>query len=323
VERLLYRNKGNTLGFKKAAVKSVFDRAGLPDPTGGTMVKLLLRGMRREDGPSTSTKQPASLRHLEGLHSDLQARRLGRKGTAMWAAACLGYFFALRSRSYSAKGKNGKGRDNGSYDERDILRRRDVRFLAGEGVGAVVVKPTMDNAHTITRMVVVIKRSKSDPAGLGYERAINANSHPYICPVKAVLAHLLLTSNLPDSYPVCAYDAGGREGGVAKRVVTRAEVSDGLKAVATRLGENMRGLASHSLRIGGATAMAAAGIPDSFICYWGFWASAAYRGYVRHVLEEPWEKELTELLVSQDLHSTKENRASPWGDKAGGEAWLA
>jgi hypothetical protein len=44
---------------------------------------------------------------------------------------------------------------------------------------------------------------------------------------------------------------------------------------------------------------------------------------VRHVLEEPWEKELTELLVSQDLHSTKENRASPWGDKAGGEAWLA
>jgi len=315
VERVLHRNKGTTLGVKKAAIRSVFERAGLPDPTSGQRIKLMLRGARNEDGPG-STKQPAMLRHLMGVYQVLREKQLGRKGTAMWAAMCLGYFFTLRSRNYAAENRKGE------YDERDILRRKDVQFVTGEGPSARVVVPTRENAHLISRMIIKVRRSKTDPTGAGFERAINANSHPQACAVKAVLAHFLLTAGLPDEYPVCSYDAVA-SGVRAKSVISRDEVANALKAVAMQMGESMDDMGSHSLRIGGATAMAAAAIPDNFIMYWGFWKSAAYLGYVRHVKEDPWEKHLAERIVSQDLHTSerqwKPTRTGSWGDKADGQ----
>jgi hypothetical protein len=313
-ERVEHCNKGSTLGVKKAAIKSLFERAGLPDPTSGQRVKLLLRGMRNEDGASPS-KQPASLRHLRGVFEDLRAKRRGRQGTATWAAVCIGFFFTLRSRSYSAAKKRSE------YKEEEILRRADVKFIAGEGARARVVAPSRDNVGNIRSMVIRIKRSKTDGEGRGYERAITINSDPYLCVVKAVLAHLLLTADLPAEYPVCAYDAAASANGRALHVVTRADVAGALKAVATRLGEDVTLVSSHSLRIGGATAMAAAGFPDSFVCYWGFWRSPAYRGYIRHVREDPWEKQLAERLIQRDLIITEEQQPSswarPWGANTG------
>lgn len=316
VERIVHRNKGSTLGVKKAAIRSAFEHEGLQDPTSGQRVKLVLRGMRREDGPPAS-KQPAMLRHLEGVYQDLQVKKLGSQGTAMWAAVCLGYFFTLRSRSYVAKNK-GRG-----YNKRDILLRRDVHFVAGRGAEARVIKPTRENAHLVTRMIIRVKRSKTDQLGEGYERGININSHPYACAVKAVLAHLLVTPGLPGEYPVCCFDAKAAMRSTAQWTITRDEVSKALKGAAMRMGESTDDLGSHSLRIGGATALAAAGAPDSFICYWGFWKSPAYRGYLRHVKEDPWEHRLAEELVRQDLHTAEEQQKPkwprPWGDKEGSE----
>lgn len=307
-------NKGKTLGVKKAAIKSFFERAGLPDPTSGQRVKLLLRGMRNEDGASPS-KQPATLRHLRGVYEDLKAKRRGRQGTATWAAICLGFFFTLRSRSYSAPEKRNE------YKEEEILRRADVKFLSGEGARARVVVPSRDNVDSIRSMVIRIKKSKTDGEGRGYERAITANSDPHLCVVKAVMVHLLLTPDLPAEYPVCAFDAAASASGRAGQVVTRADVATALKVVAIRLGEDVTLVSSHSLRIGGATAMAAAGFPDSFICYWGFWRSPAYRGYIRHVRDDPWEKQLAERLIRRDLIITEVQQPSswarPWGANTG------
>lgn len=312
-QRLLRRNKASTLAVKKASIKSVFDRAGLEDPTSGRRIQLLLKGMRREDGPSRASKQPVTLRHLLAIHEDLQARRLGSRGSALWAAACLCYFFCLRSKNVVAKGKGKR------YDPEYVLRRRDIRFVAGEGSHAHVVELTPETAPRITRMVIRVRRSKTDPEGRGYQRAVNLNNHPFACVIKAVIAHLLATPGLPDAAPVCAFDQFLEEGHLAKHVVTREDLSDAVKAVALRLGEDKDEYASHSFRIGCATAMAASGFPDTFIMYWGFWKSASYRGYVRHVREDPWERKLADALIRQDLHPTQgqhfiENWASLWGD---------
>lgn len=312
-ERLLYRNKASTLGVKKASVKSRFDRAGLEDPTSGRRIQLLLKGMRREDGPSPGGKQPVTLRHLSAINEDLQARRIGTKGSALWAAACLCYFFCLRSKNVVAKGKEKQ------YDPDYILRRGDVRFLAGEGTGEHAVELTPENAPLIKRMVIRIRKSKTDTVGKGYHRAINVNNHPKICAVKAVMAHLLQTPGLPEDAPICAFDRALAEGHQARHVITREDLADAVKAVALRLGEDKDQYASHSFRIGCATAMAAAGFPDTFIMYWGFWKSPAYRGYVRHVMEDPWERELADALIRQDLHPTHGQRlinkwAGLWGD---------
>lgn len=312
-QRLLYCNKASTLGVKKAAIKCIFDRAGLEDPTSGRRIQLALKGMRREDGPSQSRKQPACLRHLRGIYEDLQARRIGSKGSAMWAAACLCYFFCLRSKNVVAKGKDK------SFDPTYILRRRDIRFRVGKGSQANVVKLAPENAHLITSMVIRVRRSKTDTEGRGFERAIIANKHPHLCVVKAVITHLLLTQGLPDDAPVCAFDQALEEGHTAKQVITREDLADAVKAVALRLGEDMDQYASHSFRIGSATAMAAAGFPDTFIMYWGFWKSPSYRVYIRHVMEDPWEREIADALIRQDLHPTQgqlpcNSRAGPWGD---------
>jgi hypothetical protein len=313
-ERVEHRNKGNTLGVKKSAIKSFFERAGLPDPTSGQRGKLLVRGMRNEDGVSPS-RQPATLRHLRGVYEDLKARRLGSQGTATWAAVCLGFFFTLRSKSYAA------GKKRSEYKESEILRRADVKFIAGEGARARVVAPSREKVDSIRSMVIRIKRSKTDTEGRGYERAITVNSDAHLCVVKAVLAHLLLTPDLPAEYPVCAYDAKASASGRASLVVTRADVAAALKSVAVRLGEDVTLVSSHSLRIGGATAMAAAGFPDSFVCYWGFWRSPAYRGYIRHVREDPWEQQLAERLIRRDLITTVAEQPSswarPWGANTG------
>lgn len=148
-------------------------------------------------------------------------------------------------------------------------------------------------------------RTKSDQGAKGYQRAISINKHPFACAIKAVIAHLLQTPGLPGDAPVCAYDEVVEEGHAAKLVVTRPELADAVKAIALRLGDDKDQYASHSFRIGCATAMAAAGFPDTFIMYWGFWKSPSYRLYVRHVLEDPWERKLADALISQDLHPTQ------------------
>lgn len=75
------------------------------------------------------------------------------------------------------------------------------------------------------------------------------------------------TSNLPDSAPVCAYEDRSEvdDDDELWPCVTRKDVSSILKEVVRELGENELDFASHSLRVGGATAMRSAGFSDSFI----------------------------------------------------------
>ena len=293
--RIVRLNRANTIKTKKAAIKLMFERAGLPDPTSGRRISLVIRGMQNEDGPERKTKQPVTRRHLLGIHEDLQAQKLGKKGSAIWAAACLCFFFSLRSKNAVAKDKTE------GFSPSHIIKRSDIDFVEGRGQSARVVELTPETAPRITRMIVRVDSTKTGP---GFKRAINVNKHPFICVVKAVIAHLLATPGLPGDAPVCAYDSFIEEGQAARLVVTRQELAAAAKATALRLGDKVEDYASHSFRIGSATAMAAAGFPDSFIMYWGHWKSASYRLYIRHTEEDPWESQLPDALISQDLHLT-------------------
>lgn len=307
--RIVRLNRANTIKTKKASIKCMFERAGLPDPTSGRRISLVIRGMKNEDGPERKTKQPVSLRHLQGIHEDLQAQKLGKKGSAIWAAACLCYFFCLRSKNAVSKDKTRR------FDPSYIIKRRDIRFLAVRGDSVREIELTPETTPSITRMVINVGRTKTGP---GFERGINATKHPFICVVKAVISHLLATPGLPGDAPVCAFDDFVEEGETAKLVVTRQELAAATKATALRLGEKVEDYASHSFRIGSATAMAAQGFPDSFTMYWGHWRSTSYRLYIRHTEEDPWESKLPDALISQDLHPTQGrhplNGDRLWGD---------
>ena len=307
--RIVRLNRANTVKTKKAAIKCMFERAGFPDPTSGRRISLVIRGMKNEDGPERKTKQPITRRHLLGIYEDFQAQKLGKRGSAIWAAACLCLFFCLRSKNAVS---NDKTRH---FDPRYIIKRRDIRFLAGQGQSVRVIELTPETAPSITRMVVRVGRTKTGP---GFQRAINVNKHPLICVVKAVISHLLATPGLPGDAPVCAFDDFLEEGQAAKLVVTKQELAAAAKATALRLGDKVEDYATHSFRIGSATAMAAAGFPDSFTMYWGHWKSASYRLYIRHTEEDPWESKLPDALISQDLNPTQGqhplNGAWLWGE---------
>jgi hypothetical protein len=58
-------------------------------------------------------------------------------------------------------------------------------------------------------------------------------------------------------------------------------LNQSLKKVASRLGLNVDKYSSHSLRIGGASVLAAAGVPDYVIMKMGRWKSLAFLMYIR------------------------------------------
>ena len=79
--------------------------------------------------------------------------------------------------------------------------------------------------------------------------------------------------------------------------ICRTEVTKILKQAVTSLGETREDYASHSLRIGGASALHAAGYSDSFIAWFGNWKTFSFRSYIAYTKEEMDSKVAT--LMSQ------------------------
>ena len=82
------------------------------------------------------------------------------------------------------------------------------------------------------------------------------------------------------------------------KAVSGAQISEALKLGASNLGLDSRRYATHSPRRGGATAMAAAGIPTEVIRRWGRWFSDCWRRYVSGTAEE--REDLSRTMVQAD-----------------------
>lgn len=296
-------NGFSSLKAARSALASYFKFRRLPDPTKGPLVGAFLRGVARLEGggDAPQRKLPFSARHMEALHDLLDLR--GREGTAMWAGACLGFFFMLRVGNIA-------GKRGGAYDSMRIVRRRDVTFYAGArevrlSSGLDVLRP--DLLAAVDRVKVHVRKSKADQRARGFTRELHRSGHAFLCPVRALLDHCMATVDLPADWPVVAFDPPraqrqAEEADMAGRVVTREQLSNVLKAVGQQLGEDPRDFASHSLRIGGATAMHGAGFSDAWIMFMGNWASAAYLIYCRA------SSELPKLFAQAMAHSTFQAR---------------
>ena len=115
---------------------------------------------------------------------------------------------------------------------------------------------------------------------------------------------------LPDHAPLSSYQCGK-----AVRVVRYGRALRAIKEVVAESGRNPDGFALHSLRIGGATKLAAGGdISERVIQREGRWRSDAYKVYTRNNIEDS-------TRVSRKLASAKvAKRRQPgegtvWGKK--------
>ena len=265
--------------------------------------------MDRQAGPKLR-KQPATLRHLEAARGLLDLS--GRRGRATWATLLLGFFFLLRV-------SNIAGRTQSSYDEDYVLLRRDVTFFDRVGKPMDLTEASLP---LVDGMEIRVKRSKTDQEGVGYRRHLFLSNRVEMCVVRAVAHHLLESSDLPAAWPVGAYDGrhGVLRGERARTVVSRGDISDLLKTAGVQVGDAPSNLGTHSLRIGGATALHALGVPDAWIMFMGFWKSKAYLLYCRPTEAVP--RNIAALMASCPVEvyhdqlrlPTSSSRAyTPWG----------
>ena len=189
------------------------------------------------------------------------AQLVATNDAAIWAAVCLGYFFLLRSREYV---------QNVGYPASDGTGLRGVDLHArcrGEGV------PTFDQADEVT---LTIRGSKTDQQNLGCTFNQFRSGDPELCVVQALADY---GRHAPERlYGARACDALlVLEDG---EPVTREHVQRLLKQSAIAEGLDPDVIGSHSLRIGGASALWAAYRDSALVQRWGRWSTNTWQSYV-------------------------------------------
>jgi hypothetical protein len=177
----------------------------------------------------------------------------------LFGATVLGFFFLLRSAEYLT-----------------IDGARQSYCLQ---VGDVQVFD-MDNRATINhnhayRVRVHLRGSKTDQYGEGATRSLVRARGAAIRPV---LAALLLLQNahrlgLSAQDPLCSISS--------RKVLSGKTVTAALRLVAAASGTDAATLSTHSLRVGGATALFQGGADENSIKFQGRWRSNAYTRYTR------------------------------------------
>ena len=203
----------------------------------------LLMGIRRVQGSRLTKPQrlPISLHHLSALHTFLANRFIPHDARMLWAACTAAFFGLLRSSEYTSP----------SSDTQlpSTLLRSHLTFAA-------------DYSHATLHLPF----SKTDQFGRGASVQL-FTLQSYLCPVSA-LAHYI-AARRQTSGPLFIFCDG--------TFLTRNDIYNILReAFPTQANIN-----THSFRIGGATALSIAGVPEYVIQILGRWSSDSFLRYIR------------------------------------------
>ena len=237
------------LGYKSikvylCAIQFESTLAGFPlEMSRFTRLHYALRGVRRLQGNkfTRQPREPITVHHLFKLLDYFETNFSHPDDFMLTSAVLLAFFSLLRSSEYTSKSTK-------RCDSINTLNFDDIHF-----------------ERNFNFVQVQISGSKTDPFRVGC--ALKAWSvKGRLCPVRALKKFIL---NHPfRTGPLFAYADG--------TFLTRNRLSRVIKLAIPNTN-----LDTHSFRIGGASAAAAAGIPDSTIQVMGRWSSNAYRTYLR------------------------------------------
>jgi len=117
---------------------------------------------------------------------------------------------------------------------------------------------------------VHLKCSKTDQLGTGADVFIGRTGCR-LCPVAGVIVYMVARG--PGAGPFFRFENG--------QPLTKPRFTKEIRTVLQAIGLPYQNFASHSFRIGAATAAARAGIEDSTIRLLGRWSSSAFLSYIR------------------------------------------
>ena len=176
------------------------------------------------------------------------------------AALTTAWFYMLRCKEFA---------ESNGVDKDMILRGCDVRLSAG-GLTDVT------NPEEVT---IQFRKTKVDQLGFGEAKTLKATGRPFLCPVEALSRMQRYWPNRfnhghGESYEPLFRWAGG---GVLKRL----EIQHFLQAAADGVGLPKSRFLSHSLRVGGATALYQATADIELVKRMGRWTSSAVHRYLQ------------------------------------------
>ena len=259
-----------TIKKKLCGIKYHHRAQGLPDPIGDSwVVSRALKGVKNKSGAARG-KMPATKDLLEHISSAL------RTGSLMLAcvdvAIQLAFFALLRSSEYCVNPLD----RSGAFDRESTLLDGDIMLVCRGALLPWDAVPVADHG-LVTEVVISIKKSKTDQGRQGVTRGVDRCPNAAVCPVEATLRFVALRLargvDFDESMPFM------RWGTEHTQHLRRAAISSQLKSGAEAMGQPTSDYATHSLRIGGATALLHAGATPDQVRRFGRWKSDCWQQY--------------------------------------------
>ena len=249
------------------AIKDAHKKGGAGDPTSGMhRLWILTNAMDRQ-----AVKRPRRLGVTPGMLIWIGKKMVepleNEKSTPAWAdsvvavaALTTAWFFMLRAREFS---------DSGGVDEESVVRGCDLRFSKDGEIAEG------GDANEVT---LQFRKTKADQLAFGESKTLKATGRRFLCPVEA-LERMRLTwpgrfsgMNQEGKRPLFRWSSG--------TVLKRTEVQLLLQRAAQGVGLPPERFLSHSLRIGGATALYQATADIELVKRMGRWSSSTVQRYL-------------------------------------------
>lgn len=211
-------NKVSTLTVKLAAISSAHRLKELDDPTKSEMVRTVMAGIRRTLGTAPDRKAPITRIELVVMTAALPKTRTGLRDRAI---LLLGFGGAFRR------------------SELVGLNFEDLEFIGG-------------------RMIVTLRKSKTDQEGRGLKKSIPALADDKLCPVQATITWLNASSIR--SGPL--FRKIDRHNHIGTRALSDHTIATLIKQAAKRVGLDVARFSGHSLRAGFITQSALEETPE-------------------------------------------------------------
>ena len=243
----------------------------------------MLDGFRKAD-PPTMKKLPLGIDVPEYISLCSMQPHATAQEHATADLILIAFYYLLRVGEYTVKGTRQQTKQTVQF------RMMDVTFFAHDKLGRLQQLPRSAPAHAILSAhsaTLKLENQKNGWKGVCIHQETNGDT--YHCPVRALgRRYLHIRSHTSDTTTyISAYFSPAHD----RRDVTDKNVSTALKLAAVALEyPSLRGIPidridTHSLRSGGANALALSGYTDREIQKMGRWRSATFKEYIREELD--------------------------------------
>jgi hypothetical protein len=246
-------NQHGTIASKISAIRWYHRVLTGYEPEMDAGFPLVMRTLKRLSRP-VAKKHPVTPDMLRSIFRRLDLSLSGHQ--LLWGLFLIGYFFLLRRGEFL--------KVDGRW-ESYVLRYGDIQFYDKNEV--------VCRSKTAVMVGLTLRGGKNNQYGRNEVRYQYATSDPLLCPVRG-LAWIRMAGRVHRTEPWEPISKISKGHGVGNGHVIQA-----LKLVSRDLGLDERNYSTHSLRIGGSTALLNAGARPLVIKLLGRWLSDCYQDY--------------------------------------------